>query len=544
LDIQNFTQDKKQLFCNKIDKFLVSLTRMNLYSNKQRWKILLLAFALIGILFSLYYSNRMVQKIALSEKERAQQWAIAIQKKAALIRLTNRSFEQLKEKEREKMKLWIDATKEISKPFVGDAIPDYSFPLEIIKDNNDIPVILMDNNNQISGEINTGIDSNGIVLKLGLTDKKKIIKAIDDSLKSLANSWRKKTTPFSIDVYEGYYMTYYFTNSYTTLQLESDRDSLINAFQNELIENQGLVPVILMEEGVDSIIATNISKKDMGSDFRKKVKVLASKNVPIAIDYGQNHATLLYFDSSAELEQLRLFPYVQFVIIGFFALVAYILFSTFRKAEQNQVWAGMAKETAHQLGTPLSSLMAWIELLKDKPELSEESREMERDILRLVKVSERFSKIGSTTQLRDLDIKSTVSGVIAYLRPRISAKVTLSLELPEENIEVLHNAALMEWVFENMCNNAVDAMEGKGDLTIRVSISPEWVHIDVKDSGKGLSPKQFKAIFKPGFTTKKRGWGLGLSLVKRIVTEYHKGKVFVLESEPNVGTTIRVSLKG
>ncbi len=466
-------RDKMQLFCNNIDKFLVSLTRMNLYSSKQRWKILLLAFALIGILLSLYYSNRMVQKIALAEKERAQQWAIAIQKKAALIRLTNRSFEQLKEKEREKMKLWIDATKEISKPFVGDAIPDYSFPLQIIKNNTDIPVILMDNNNQISGEINTGIDSNGIVLKLGLTDKKEIIKAIDDSLKSLANSWRKKTMPFSIDVFEGYYMTYYFTNSYTTLQLESDRDSLINAFQNELIENQGLVPVILIEEGVDSIIATNISKKDMGSDFRKKVKVLAAKNVPIAIDYGQNHATLLYFDSSAELAQLRLFPYVQFVIIGFFALVAYILFSTFRKAEQNQVWAGMAKETAHQLGTPLSSLMAWIELLKDRPELNEESREMERDILRLVKVSERFSKIGSTTQLRDLDIKATLSGVIAYLRPRISAKVTLSLELPEENIEVLHNAALMEWVFENMCNNAVDAMEGKGELTIRVSISPE-----------------------------------------------------------------------
>jgi two-component system, sporulation sensor kinase D len=516
---------------------------MDLYSNKQRWKLLLLAFALVGILLSLYFSNRMVQKIAASEKERAQQWAIAIQKKAALIRLTNSSFEQLKEKEREKMKLWIDATKEISKPFVGDALPDYSFPLRIINNNKDIPVILMDNNGQVSGEINTRIDTAGIVSKLNITAKKEINKAVDDSLKKLAFSWSVQTKPFSIDVFEGYFMTYYFTNSRTTFFLEKERDSLISAFENELIENQGLVPVILVQAKVDSIIATNISKKNIGKNLKKKLRQLAQKNDPIIIDYGQDKSILLYYDSSAELAQLRLFPYVQFIIIGLFGLVCYLLFSTFRKAEQNQVWAGMAKETAHQLGTPLSSLMAWVEILKDRPELEVETTEMARDVERLEKVSDRFSKIGSTTQLKDTDINATVESVIQYLKPRISSKVKLEYFPSLSQTEAYHNASLLEWVFENLCKNSVDAMEGNGSLIVKVFTSPEWVHVDVIDSGKGLTQKQFKSIFKPGYSTKKRGWGLGLSLVKRIVTEYHNGKVFVVSSEVGKGTTIRVSLR-
>ena len=218
-----------------------------------------------------------------------------------------------------------------------------------------------------------------------------------------------------------------------------------------------------------------------------------------------------------------------------------MIFSTFRKAEQNQVWAGMAKETAHQLGTPLSSLMAWVQLL-DAQEIDPMiPREMQKDIDRLEKVTDRFSKIGSGAKLTESSLVETVKNLVDYLRPRISDKVTFEF-LAETDIYLRHNAPLMEWVIENICKNAVDAMENSGTLSIHIHSTPEWAHIDIKDSGKGIDPKQLKAIFQPGFSTKKRGWGLGLSLVKRIVTEYHNGKVFVLDSQVDSGTTFRVSL--
>ena len=227
--------------------------------------------------------------------------------------------------------------------------------------------------------------------------------------------------------------------------------------------------------------------------------------------------------------------------IRLFILIGYIIFSTFRKAEQNQVWAGMAKETAHQLGTPLSSLMAWIQLLEAQEVDKMITDEMMKDVVRLDKVTDRFSKIGSIPKLEDTNINETVNSVVTYLKPRISDKVTITFH-PSDIIEAKHNAPLLEWVVENISKNAVDAMSGKGKLDLYVSCSPEWVHIDIKDNGKGIHPKKIKTIFEPGYSTKKRGWGLGLTLVRRIVKEYHKGKVFVLTSEVDKGTTFRISL--
>ncbi|MDC1196364.1 HAMP domain-containing histidine kinase, partial [Crocinitomicaceae bacterium] len=242
-----------------------------------------------------------------------------------------------------------------------------------------------------------------------------------------------------------------------------------------------------------------------------------------------------------ELKQLQYFPYIQFIVIGLFALISYVIFSTFRKAEQNQVWAGMAKETAHQLGTPLSSLMAWIQLLEAQGVDPMVTKEMHKDLDRLEKVTDRFSKIGSGAKLDDQDICLTVRNVMSYLAPRISDKVDVSVD-SDANIKVKHNAPLMEWVVENICKNAIDAMEAEGELDVSVHSSSNWVHIDIKDNGKGIPQKQLATIFEPGFSTKKRGWGLGLSLVMRIVKEYHKGRVFVLKSEVGVGTTFRISL--
>ncbi|MGB0914674.1 MAG: sensor histidine kinase [Crocinitomicaceae bacterium] len=515
---------------------------MNLYSKKQRWKIALLIFALLLVGASLFVSNNIVSKVGDRERERARQWADAIKKKIELVRLTNSTFSQLRDREREKMTLWIDATKEVSKATPLDQIPNYDFPLKIINGNKDIPVILLDNHNQVSGNINLDFDTSDLRIKHPNAEAKELTQLFEDSLLIMARQWQEKNPSFTIEVYEGLFMTYCYNDSKGIAKLESERDSLINAFNDDLINNDGLVPVLLIDNKTKEIVGTNIDDYTFTrANVDEYIAQLKLQNDPIAIDFKDGNSSTLYFDDSPELKQLQYFPYIQFLVIGLFAIIGYLIFSTFRKAEQNKVWAGMAKETAHQLGTPLSSLMAWVQLLEAQGVDKMVTVEMQKDVDRLEKVTDRFSKIGSGAKLEDTDISETVSNVMNYLRPRISDKVEVSVEV-DHTLSALHNAPLIEWVVENIAKNAVDAMEGKGNLNVHVHGTPEWVHIDLKDNGKGIPSNQIKTIFEPGFSTKKRGWGLGLSLVKRIVKEYHKGNVFVLESQQNVGTTFRISL--
>jgi signal transduction histidine kinase len=262
----------------------------------------------------------------------------------------------------------------------------------------------------------------------------------------------------------------------------------------------------------------------------------------LKIDFGTG-TKLIYFKESPELKQLTWFPFIQFSVIGLIVIIGYLMFSTFRKAEQNQVWAGMAKETAHQLGTPLSSMMAWVSHLDATGGNEMVVNEMTKDLDRLEKITDRFSKIGSGAKLIEEDLVVTIGNNLEYLRARLSDKIVIHFKVKDEKpILIMHNPSLMEWVIENICKNAVDAMNGKGELNIEIKRVPELIFIDITDSGKGLTPKQFKSIFQPGYSTKKRGWGLGLTLVKRIIEEYHNGKVFVLKSEIDIGTTIRISL--
>lgn len=516
---------------------------MNLYSNKQTWKIVLLVIALITVAISLWVSNSTVQKVSDRERLRAKQWAEAIKKKAELVEFTDRAFQQLRGHERRKIKLYLEATKEISKPVTGDVFPDYSFPIAIISENKDIPVILVDGDNQISGYTNLDFDTSDLRKTSPELTKKELIKKYEDSLLVLTTVWEKKHKPFRIEVVKGLTMTSFYTDTKRTIQLEKERDSLIFAFNNELINDSKLIPVVLMDKEKDSLISSNLPKeKTNPENLKKTLNSLEKVNEPIAISFGPNQQNWLYYDNSDELKQLQFFPYIQFLIIGVFIFIGYLLFSTFRKAEQNQVWAGMAKETAHQMGTPLSSLMAWIQLLETQNVDPSIILEMQKDVERLDTVSQRFSKIGSETHLTQTDIRITVQGVMDYLRPRISQKVEMTTHYEDDPILVSHNKQLMEWVMENIIRNAVDAMESKGKLDVVIKTVPERVHIEISDTGKGLLPKQFKSIFEPGYTTKKRGWGLGLSLVKRIVKEYHKGKVYVVHSEIGKGTTIRVSL--
>ena len=514
---------------------------MNLYSNKQKWKISLLVIAILLVGISLFISNSIVKGVSETERERARQWADAVKKKVELVQLTNNTFTKLRKLEREKMEVWMDATKELSKDTPLDILPDYTLPLKIINDNKDIPVIVLDQKDNISAYNNISFDTLDLRKKANDFDLD-LSKALEDSLKYLAQEWKNKGQVFTIEIYKNLYMTYVYNDSKGIVQLEKERDNFINAFNQELIDNTGLIPVLLVDAETNKVIGTNLLDNELKEkSIEEYINSFKLVNKPIDIDFQNGKKTILYFDESTELKRLKYFPYIQFSIIGLFILIGYIIFSTFRKAEQNQVWAGMAKETAHQLGTPLSSLMAWIQLLESQEVDKMITDEMMKDVVRLDKVTDRFSKIGSIPKLENRNINETIVNVVDYLRPRISNKVELTFH-STETIEANHNAPLLEWVIENICKNAVDAMSGQGKLDLYISTSPEWIHIDIKDNGKGIAPKKIKTIFEPGFSTKKRGWGLGLTLVKRIVKEYHKGKVFVLESQLDKGTTFRISL--
>jgi len=500
---------------------------MNLYSNKQKWKIALMVVALIMVGASLFFSNSIVSKMGIREQERAQQWADAIKKKLELVRLTDRIFTQLRENEQREMELWIDATKEVSKAIPLDQIPDYSFPLKIINQNKNIPVILLDNEKNISGSVNIDFDTSSLRKAFTEISTEDLTKKFEDSLKILAGIWQKRNPSFTVEVYEGLFMTYVYYDSKEIIKLEHERDSLIRSFNQELIDNEGLVPVLLINDLTKEVIGSNLEddKLDTGN-LALTIGELRAQNKPIVINFKNGQNNLLYFDDSPELKQLQYFPYIIFFIIGLFILIGYIIFSTFRKAEQNQVWAGILSSMP---GNSFEDVDPMIPI------------EMQKDVDRLEKVSDRFSKIGSGAKLEESDINLTVQGVLDYLRFRISNKVEIEFN-SSAPVFVSHNAPLMEWVVENIVKNAVDAMEGVGKLTVSVHTSPEWAHIDITDNGKGIPPNQLKSIFQPGFSTKKRGWGLGLSLVKRIVKVYHKGKVIVLQSQVDVGTTFRISI--
>jgi two-component system, sporulation sensor kinase D len=314
-------------------------------------------------------------------------------------------------------------------------------------------------------------------------------------------------------------------------------------FLSSIIDNNNTVPVILTDES-DSIIAARnfTSEKINNSRYLKKIlKPIKEKNKPIVIDLENGHFNLIYYKDSIILTMLIFYPYIQLAIIILFILVSYLAFSSSQKAEQNQVWVGMSKETAHQLGTPTSSLAGWIEILQHKhPEISI-TKELSRDVERLEKVTERFSRIGSKPLLSEENITAVISRTIDYLKSRSSSKVRFIFDYnSEKEVVVPINSALFEWVIENVSKNAIDAMEGSGVITVRITETDKNAIIDFSDTGKGIPKSAFNKIFSPGFTTKQRGWGLGLSLAKRIIEEYHNGRIFVRHSEVGKGSCIRI----
>jgi signal transduction histidine kinase len=318
-------------------------------------------------------------------------------------------------------------------------------------------------------------------------------------------------------------------------------------FTNQIAVDNDDIPIIETNEkdepsgnyaNLDSASATDMSY------LRRMVRKFKAINKPVIIELESGARNYYYYGQTQLQNEVRYYPIVQLIIVGLFIVVTLVAMRGSYRSVQNQVWAGMAKETAHQLGTPVSSLEGWLEVMKEKPGNEQWIHELEKDVDRLRLVSDRFGKIGSTPQLEEMDIVSQITSMVEYIRKRAPGKVSFSIDTHGvKSIYARISAPLFDWVIENLLKNALDAMEGKGSIKVDMREEKNSVVIDVTDTGKGISMQNIAKVFKPGFTTKKRGWGLGLSLSKRIIDRYHKGEIFVKHSEPGKGTTFRIVLK-
>jgi signal transduction histidine kinase len=314
-----------------------------------------------------------------------------------------------------------------------------------------------------------------------------------------------------------------------------------------ILDNSKDIPLIQTNEK-DSITISNFDSAKIANDpgyLKNQLAELKKNNPPIEWQNPINKAekNFTYYGESDLLKQIRYFPIIQLIVAMLFIVIVFIAISTKSKSEQNQVWAGMAKETAHQLGTPISSLEGWMEILKDDERTQKYAVEMNKDVERLKLVSDRFGKIGSTPKLEETNLNSQIEKMVSYIKRRSPEKVSMTINSNENDIIAMINPPLFDWVIENLLKNALDAMDGKGSIDIYIKNEVAQIIIDVKDSGKGISKKNIASVFNPGFTTKQRGWGLGLSLSKRIINLYHKGDIFVKQSELGKGTTFRIILK-
>lgn len=317
-------------------------------------------------------------------------------------------------------------------------------------------------------------------------------------------------------------------------------------FVFDVIEHNRTIPIILTNEN-DSVLHVRNIKFSANADsslvVQKKLAQMKNKYSPIEIFVTEEIKNYIYYNDSDILRRLQYYPWIQMLIITLFIVVAYFAFSASKVLEENRVWVGMAKETAHQLGTPISSLMAWVELLRMKEVDESVIKEISKDTERLTRITERFSKVGSNPELTVSNIVHIITSTVEYLEARSPKRVLYTCNFnPYQEIDVPINPVLFSWVIENLCKNSIDSIEGEGEINISLYRSEDELYVDISDTGKGISKSNQRSIFRPGFTTKKHGWGLGLSLAKRIIENYHKGKIFIKNSDPGTGSTFRIVL--
>ena len=502
---------------------------MNVYGTKRRWKFWFYGSAVIAFVIVIYYSNLLINNIACEERQRIEIWADAIVYKAELVNHTEKFFEKIKIEEGKRASILAQAIQKVNEASLDE---DLTFFMNILTSNSTIPCIIVDQKGKIDDAINVDPEIHKIKYIWELSNYKTDF----DSIK----------TYYDPDNPKKYTMFFYKESKiYTDLKIVLNK--LIQSFFQEVVFNSASVPVIVTDETKQNIVTwgnIDSSKIFDPQNLPKIIEKMKNENQPIKIELPGKKVCYVFYEESSILKQIRLFPFFLALIVVIFVGIAYLLFSVSRRSEQNQVWVGMSKETAHQLGTPISSLMAWNELLIEQNVDNSIINEIEKDITRLETIAQRFSKIGSVPELKAENLVKVIREFVDYLQTRIQKSVTIEMIT---NIDVsLHiplNRYLFEWVIENLCKNSIDAMNGKGTIFIEITEDKKQVHIDIKDTGKGISSQKVKTIFIPGYTTKNRGWGLGLPLAKRIIKEYHKGKLFVKSSTPGTGTVMRILLR-
>lgn len=504
---------------------LREITGFDISSRKQRWKLLLLLFAALIVVASLYYTDILVKKITLDERRKVELWADAVQKRASLVKYTEEFFETIREEERKRVELQAKVHRRLN---YAESSDELNFIIEVLGSNTTIPVVLVDEEGTVYNSMNLDKRFAGAT-----------------RLEGELAEYFSEYPPISFAVGRSTQYIYYRDSRLFT-ELREVLDDLVDSFISDIVVSSANIPVMVVDGSRRQLIDYgNIGDLDLEDPraITGMIRSMAEKNPPMSIDLPNYGKAYVYYTNSFLVTQLRYYPIAQFMVIGIFLVVSYILFSLARNAEQNLVWVGMSKETAHQLGTPLSSLIGWVEILKMKGVDQETILEIQKDVVRLEDITERFSKIGSAPSLIKEDVVASVKNTVEYMKSRTSRKIQFVVVSNKETALVPFNPNLFGWVIENLIKNAVDAMDGVGDIALEITDQPDHVAIDISDTGKGIASSKFKAIFKTGYTSKRRGWGLGLSLSRRIIETYHRGRLFVKESQLNRGTTFRIILR-
>ena len=484
-----------------------------------------MALSIVLALLALWQVQNVASQVRESEEAKIRLWANAIAQRNQLSSATQQFFQQATLDEHRKMQLYTDILQSFNDP---DQSVDLRFSLAYVNyivDSAKTPIIITTSNDSI------------------ITVPKELV---GQKLEGRLMEEYSQNPPFQYRIW-GMPMTLYYKESQYYTQLRQVLMGFTRSFLADITNNSVFVPVIIADSSRTHALALgNIDSAEVNNPAKllTRLDAMASENDPIRITLPDNSGAYVYYENSALLKALRWVPLFYLIIALVLLLVAYYIFRTTRTMEQNRIWVGLAKETAHQLGTPLSSLVAWKEYLKGKEFNEEYATEVGKDLQRLETITHRFSKIGSVPELREENVEEAVRQAIGYLQSRAPRKVQFVVSFPEDEQFIAPlNSHLFQWVIENLSKNAIDAMEGAGRVTIVGSQDARNIYLDVSDTGRGMSPSVQKRIFDSGFTTKSRGWGLGLPLARRIVNQYHRGRLFLKYSVPGQGTTFRIVLR-
>ena len=492
---------------------------------KQRLKLIVLTLTIGLALLALWQVQRIADQVRQSEEAKVRLWASAIGQRNQMAAATAHFFQQATLDEHRKMQLYTDILQSFNDPELGMDLKFSLAYVNYIVDSSHTPIIITKSRDSV------------ITVPQELAGQK---------LEGELLAEYSQNPPFSYRIW-GMPMTLYYKESEYYTQLREVLNGFTLSFLADITQNSVLVPVVIVDSSRTKVMAHgNIEGERLEVRGERLISLLDKEfnNEPIEITLPDGHPAYVYYSSTPLLRSLRWLPLFYFFIAIVLLVVSYNLFRTARTAEQNRIWVGLAKETAHQLGTPLSSLSGWVEYLRGKELTDQYAAEVEKDIKRLDTITHRFSKIGSVPELKDEDVREATMAAVEYLQSRAPRRVKFNVTFPDgEPFVTPLNSYLFQWVVENLCKNAIDAMDGEGNISIVASQDARKIYIDISDNGRGMPPSVQKRIFDSGFTTKTRGWGLGLPLARRIVNQYHRGRLYLKYSIPGQGSCFRIELR-